>query len=89
MSNLMIASFGNKLFANVLRKGILPSIGNQLLNKSNTNRAHIEWIQLNRCINTSKAKKDDLPSYTPGLMDGQPKGPQTVKEFADVESQKV
>ncbi|XP_054168414.1 NADH dehydrogenase [ubiquinone] 1 beta subcomplex subunit 11, mitochondrial-like [Oppia nitens] len=50
-----------------------------------------------RAINTSSDKKGHegqhipdggIPSYVPGFMDPQPKGPQTAKEFADVESQK-
>lgn len=46
-----------------------------------------------RAITTSPKKKgdshDSIPSYVPGFMDGQPRGPQTVKEFADVSTQKV
>ncbi|CAG2116381.1 unnamed protein product [Medioppia subpectinata] len=50
-----------------------------------------------RAINASSKKKDShgsydshssVPSFVPGFMDPQPKGPQTVREFADIESQK-
>lgn len=49
-------------------------------------------FHLIRSINTSEKKKDatqSITSYVPGLMDKPPKGPQTVKEFADVGEQKV
>ncbi len=46
-------------------------------------------------INRSKDPKEEeesgypIHSYSPGFMDGQPRGPQTVKEFAEVDKQKV
>jgi len=83
---MIFASFGNQLIRNALRQRISPLIVNKLLDK-NTNKCSL--IVLNRCINTTGKKKDSIESFTPGLMDGQPRGPQTVKEFADVESQKV
>lgn len=42
-----------------------------------------------RLISTSDKKKENTVSYYPGLMEKQPKGPETPKDFADVESQKV
>ncbi|CAG2174976.1 unnamed protein product [Oppiella nova] len=91
MSNLLRTCLRPRLWANHWSKAVVA--------KHSANTCVIQRT-CNRLINTSDKKKGhdshdshdlhdgSIPSFVPGFMDPQPKGPQTVREFADVESQK-